>query len=122
MEKHTFSTNFSIPLMILFTSAKKWILRHRKDICLQWQLFGKKGRNWNDTRVQGNNTTFPAASKLAKKIIDTCNQMARKEGVTRRQTYVRVSKQLLPNTCNTKHSKCPKKARKKLQTIAGRQI
>ena len=79
----------------------------------------------SDTTVQENNTTFPTDAKLAKKIIDRCNAMAQKEGVQQRQTYVRVSKQLLRDTHNSKHPrrrKKAKKAMKKLRTIAGRQL
>lgn len=77
----------------------------------------------SDTTVQENNTTFPTDSKLAKKIIDKINQIATKEGINQRQTYVRISKQLLRDTHNAKHPKRAKKARasmKKLKTIAGR--
>lgn len=77
----------------------------------------------SDTTVQENNTTFPTDSKLAKKIIDKINQIAAKEDINQRQTYVRISKQLLRDTHNAKHPKRAKKARasmKKLKTIAGR--
>lgn len=92
------------------------------------QLFGEEAKEeeqLSDTTVQENNTTFPTASKLAKKIIDNCNDIAQKEEVNQRQTYVRVSKQLLRDSYNAKHpkrAKKAKKARKKLQTLAGRQI
>lgn len=79
----------------------------------------------SDTTVQGNNVTFPTDAKLAKKIIDKCNQIANKESVEQRQTYVRVSKQHLRDSYNGKHPKRAKKARKaqsKLKTIAGRLI
>lgn len=79
----------------------------------------------SDTTVQGNDTTFPTDSKLAKKVIDYCNQIAQKEGVQQRQNYVRTSKQLLRNTYNRKHPKRYKKAVKserKLKTIAGRLV
>lgn len=79
----------------------------------------------SDTTVAENNTTFPTDAKLAKKIIDKCNDIADKEGVPQRQTYTRVSKQLLRNTHNSSHPKRRKKAKKsgqKLKTIAGRLI
>ena len=44
-------------------------------------LHDRKGQikqQMSDTTVQGNNTTFPTDSKLAKKIIDRCNQIAKK--------------------------------------------
>ena len=79
----------------------------------------------SDTTVQENNVTFPTDAKLAKKIIDNCNQIAKREGIDQRQTYVYVSKRLLRNTHNRKHPKRAKKARKadrQLKTIAGRLI
>jgi IS5 family transposase len=79
----------------------------------------------SDTTVQENNTTFPTDAKLYKKVIDDCNRIAAKEGVAQRQTYVRVSKQLLRDTYNGKHPRRWKKARKAqrhLQTLAGRQV
>ena len=79
----------------------------------------------SDTTVQENNTTFPTDAKLAKQIIDNCNDIAAVEGVDQRQSYKRVSKQLVRDTYNRKHpkrSKKAKKADKKLKTIAGRLI
>lgn len=89
-------------------------------------LFGKEAKekvSLSDTTVAENNTTFPTDSKLAKKIIDKCNEIAKKEKVTQRQTYVRTSKQLVRDTHNRNHPKRCKKAKKadaKLKTIAGR--
>lgn len=89
-------------------------------------LFGKAAKekvNLSDTTVGENNTTFPTDAKLAKKIIDKCNEIADKEGVVQRQSYVRTSKQLVRETHNRKHPKRIKKAKKadrKLKTIAGR--
>ena len=77
----------------------------------------------SDTTVAENNTTFPTDAKLAKKIIDKCNSIAKKEGVDQRQTYTKVSKQLVRDTHNPSHPKRRKKAKKssrKLKTIAGR--
>jgi len=91
-------------------------------------LFGKAAKekvNLSDTTVAENNTTFPTDAKLAKKIIDKCNKIAKQEGVNQRQTYVRVSKQLVRETYNRKHAKRVKKAKKadgKLKTIAGRLV
>jgi len=79
----------------------------------------------SDTTVQENNTTFPTDAKLAKKVIDKCNVLAQREGVDQRQSYARVSKQLVRDTFNPKHPKRAVKARKaskKLRTIAGRLI
>lgn len=89
-------------------------------------LFGKAAKekiNLSDTTVGENNTTFPTDAKLAKKIIDKCNEIADKEDVVQRQSYVRTSKQLVRETHNRKHPTRRKKAKKadrKLKTIAGR--
>ena len=83
----------------------------------------KKTVSLSDTTVAENNTTFPTDSKLAKKIIDKCNEIAKKEKLIQRQTYVRISKQLVRETHNRNHPKRRKKAKKadaKLKTIAGR--
>ena len=79
----------------------------------------------SDTTVQENNTTFPTDAKLCKKVIDYCNKIAQEEGLKQRQTYTKVSKQLVRDTYNGKHPKRAKKARKaqaKLKTIAMRLI
>jgi IS5 family transposase len=92
------------------------------------QMHGKQAKSkmvLSDTTVQENNTTFPTDAKLAKKVIDKCNKIARKEGVEQRQTYKRVSKQLLRDTYNSQHPKRKRKAKKaqqKLRTLAGRQL
>jgi IS5 family transposase len=86
---------------------------------------GKPKQVLSDTTVQGNNTTFPTDAKLAKKVIDACNRIAKAEKIDQRQTYVRVSKQYLRDSYNGKHPhrrKKARKARKKLRTIAGRLI
>jgi len=91
------------------------VFLHGKDACEDQVL--------SDTTVQENNTSFPTDAKLAKKIIDRCNEIANKEQIDQRQSYVRVSKQLLRDTYNPMHPKRRKKARKagqKLKTIAGR--
>lgn len=79
----------------------------------------------SDTTVQENNTTFPTDAKLCKKVIDKCNAIAQKEGITQRQRYTRESKQLVRDTYNSKHPKRAKKARKakkRLKTIANTQL
>ena len=76
-----------------------------------------------DTTVQEKNITFPTDAKLAKKIIDNCRKIAKKEGITQRQTYVRVAKQHLRDAYFGHHPKRKKKAvaaRKKLRTIGKR--
>ena len=90
---------------------------HGSDACEEQVL--------SDTTVQENNTTFPTDAKLAKKIIDKCNEIASKEQVSQRQSYVRISKQLVRDTYNPKHPKRRKKAKKaskKLNTIGFRLI
>ena len=79
----------------------------------------------SDTTVQGNNTTFPTDAKLCKKVIEKCNKIAKKEELPQRQTYVRVSKQLVRESYNGKHPKRRKKAnaaKRKLKTISQRLI
>lgn len=79
----------------------------------------------SDTTVQENNTTFPTDAKLAKKIVDACNGIARKENIKQRQTYKRVSKQAVRDTYNSAHPKRKKKAKKahkKLKVMAGRLV
>lgn len=73
-----------------------------------------------DTTVQEKNITFPTDAKLAKKVIDNCVKIAEKEGIKQRQTYKRVSKQLLREAYFGHHPRRKKKAtmaRKKLRTL-----
>ena len=76
-----------------------------------------------DTTVQEKNITFTTDAKLAKKVIDNCVKIAEKEGVVQRQSYKRVSKQLLRSAYFGHHPKRQKNARmarKKLRTIGKR--
>ena len=76
-----------------------------------------------DTTVQEKNITFPTDAKLAKKVIDNCVKIAEKEGVVQRQSYKRVSKQLLRDAYFGHHprrKKNVKMSRKKLRTIGKR--
>jgi IS5 family transposase len=76
-----------------------------------------------DTTVQEKNITFPTDAKLAKKVIDNCAKIAEKEGIIQRQSYKRVSKQLLRDAYFGHHPRRQKKARmarKKLRTIGKR--
>lgn len=78
-----------------------------------------------DTTVQEKNITFPTDTKLHKKVIDKCLDIAKKEGLTLRQTYTRTIKSLLIDLRFSKHpknKKKAKKARKKIKIIAGRLI
>jgi len=87
------------------------------------ELDGRVKQVLSDTTVQENNVTFPTDAKLAKKVIDGCNRIARREQVDQRQSYVRVSKRLLRDSYFGHHPRRRKKARKatsKLRTIAGR--
>ena len=73
-----------------------------------------------DTTVQEKNITYPTDSKLAKKVIDTCRNIAIQEGIPLRQSYSRVTPQLLRQASNRKSPQQKKKARKatrRLQTI-----
>lgn len=79
----------------------------------------------SDTTVQENNTTFPTDAKLVKKVIDKCISIAKETGIEQRQSYRRISKQLVRDTYNPKHPKRAKKAKKaerKLKTIGGRLV
>ena len=79
------------------------------------KLHGRDAREeeqLSDTTVQENNITFPTDTKLAKKIIDKCNKIARKNSLEQRQSYVRISKELLRWTYNSNHPRRAKKARK----------
>lgn len=92
------------------------------------QLHGKRAladMAMSDTTVQENNTTFPTDAKLAKKIIDKCSKISKREGFAQRQSYKRVGKQLVRDSYNGGHPKRRKKAKKaqrKLRTIAGRVV
>jgi IS5 family transposase len=59
------------------------------------------------------------------KVIDKCNQIAEKEGITQRCKYKKERKELLRQTYNGKHpkrAKAAKKAKKRLKTIANAQL
>jgi IS5 family transposase len=92
------------------------------------EIHGPKAKSkqvLSDTTVQENNTSFPTDAKLAKKVINKCNEIAKKEGIIQRQSYTRTSKQLLRDTYNGRHPKRIGKARKakqKLRTLASRQL
>lgn len=76
-----------------------------------------------DTTVQEKNITYPTDVKLHKKIIDKCVKIAFSENIPLRQSYKRISKQLLIDQrgSRNKNGKAKaKKSAKKLKTIAGR--
>jgi IS5 family transposase len=76
-----------------------------------------------DTTVQEKNITYPTDVKLHKKIIDKCVKIASSENIELRQSYKRISKQLVidqRSNRSTKGKAKAKKSAKKLKTIAGR--
>lgn len=91
-------------------------------------LFGKEAEEElmvSDTTVQGNNTEFPTDAGMYKKVIDYCNKIAMAEGIPQRQTYTRKSKELLRicfNARNPRRRKNATVAKRKLHTLAGRQV
>ncbi|MFV1962633.1 MAG: IS5 family transposase [Acidimicrobiia bacterium] len=90
------------------------------------ELHGKKSKETEvviDTTVQEKNITYPTDVKLHKKIIDKCVKIALEEDVELRQSYRRISKQLVIDQRGNRSKKGKTKARKsarKLKTIAGR--
>lgn len=86
---------------------------------------GKEDEGTTDTTVQEKNITFPTDSKLHKKIIDKCKDIAEKENLELRQTYTRTVKKLSFDQRFRGHPKNHGKARKadkKIKPIAGRLV
>ena len=78
-----------------------------------------------DPTVQEKHITFPTDTKLQKKIIEHCREIAKEEGIELRQSYKRKLKQYLLDQRNSQHPKRRKKAmgaRRKIKTIAGRLV
>jgi IS5 family transposase len=78
-----------------------------------------------DTTVQEKNITYPTDTKLEKKIIEKCREIAKKEGIKLRQSYVRTIPQLMIDQRFREHPKRRKKARqaaRSIHTIAGRMV
>jgi len=76
-----------------------------------------------DTTVQEKNITYPTDVKLHKKIIDMCVKIAISEDIALRQSYTRISKQLVIDQKGTRTQNGKgkaKKSAKKLKTISGR--
>ena len=74
-----------------------------------------------DTTVQEKNITYPTDSKLAVKVINRLNKLAKFHGIAQRRTYVREIKDLRLSTRHFRHIKKKakaKKALKRLRTIA----
>ena len=90
------------------------------------QLQGKDAHSKEivvDTTAQEKNITYPTDVKLAVKVIEKCQKIAKKESVTLRQSYTRTGKKLLLMQRYAHHPKNRKKAasaKRKLKTIAGR--
>ena len=74
-----------------------------------------------DTTVQEKNITYPTDSKLAIKIINRLNKIAKKHGVQQRRTYIKEVKNLRLDIRHFRHVKKRAKAKralKRLRTIA----
>lgn len=78
-----------------------------------------------DTTVQEKNITYPTDTKLQKKIIENCRDIAKDEGIVLRQSYKRILKQLMIDQRFREHPKRWKKANaaaRKIKVIAGRVV
>ena len=78
-----------------------------------------------DTTAQEKNITYPTDVKLDKKIIESCQKIAREEDLELRQSYKRTVKKLMLAQRFAHHPKNKMKAAKakrKLHTIAGRLV
>ena len=78
-----------------------------------------------DTTVQAKNITFPTDGKLYKKVIKTCNALAKRCGIKLRQSYRFVVQRLVYAQRYAHlagHATKAKRALRKLRTIAGRQV
>ena len=78
-----------------------------------------------DTTVQEKNITFPTDTKLQKKIIEKCRDIAEKEEIVLRQSYTRTMKQLMIDQRFRDHPRRRKKANAaawKIKIIAGRMV
>jgi IS5 family transposase len=100
-----------------------------KILSLSIHLFDKKEIEEKevliDTTVQEKNITYPTDTKLQKKMIEKCRNIAKKEGIVLRQSYKRILKQLMIDQRFRNHPKRRKKANaaaRKIKTIAGRVV
>ncbi len=99
-----------------------------KLLKLSIKLFGKEAIETEvliDSTVQEKNITYPTDSKLHIRIVAKVNKIAKKENIKLRQTYTRITKQLMIDQRFRNHPKRRKKANsaaRKLKTIAGRLI
>lgn len=96
-----------------------------KLFALSIQLHGKAAEEkivLVDTTVQEKAITYPTDSKLAIKIINRLNKLAKREGIQQRRTYVKEVQGLRLACRHFRHVKKRSKARKalkRLRTIAG---
>ena len=78
-----------------------------------------------DSTVQEKNITYPTDTKLQKKIVEKCREIAKDEGIVLRQSYKRTLKQLMIDQRFREHPKRRKKANaaaRKIKVIAGRVV
>jgi len=78
-----------------------------------------------DTTVQEKNITYPTDAKLATKIINRLNKLAKAQGIQQRRTYnkeVKESRLAIRHFRHVKRRAKAKKALKRLRTIAHTQI
>ena len=64
---------------------------------------------------QEKNITYPTDSKLVEKVIDTCRNIPKQEGISLRQSYSRFTSQLLLQASNRKSPQQKKKTRKAIR-------
>lgn len=99
------------------------ILKISIDLFYRKELQEK--RVFIDTTVQEKNITFPTDTKLQKKIVEKCRDIADQEGIVLRQSYKRTLKQLMIDQRFRDHPKRRKKANaaaRKIKVIAGRVV
>jgi IS5 family transposase len=100
----------------------------KKILKVSIDLHGKKAKEREvlvDTTVQEKNITFPTDTKLYKRVIEHCVDIATKEQICLRQSYKRTVKKLMLAQRFRNHPKNRKKAlaaQRKLKTIGGRLV
>jgi IS5 family transposase len=123
-------TSFQTSLPCHSTELVKFRQRLGKDgvetlFALSVSLHGKAAEEPTvlvDTTVQEKAITYPTDSKLAIKIINRLNKLAKREGVLQRRTFVKEVRSLRLACRHFRHVKRrgkAKKALKRLRTIAG---